>query len=52
VEITVPQFENDVNFMAERMRNTDVRFVNFFRRHGKALVNGTRGVLFCELLRC
>jgi hypothetical protein len=37
-------FEKDVDFMAKRMRNTDVRFVNLFKRHGKVLMNGTRGV--------
>jgi hypothetical protein len=42
--------ENDVDFMAERMRNTDIRFVNLFTRHGKVLMNGTRAVRFYELL--
>jgi hypothetical protein len=36
--------EKDANFMAERVRNTDVRFVNLFKKHGKVLMNGTRGV--------
>jgi len=36
--------EKDADFVAERMRNTDVRFVNLFKRHGKVLMNGTRGV--------
>jgi len=36
--------EKDVDFMAERTRNIDVRFVNLFKRHSKVLINGTRGV--------
>jgi hypothetical protein len=36
--------EKGVDFMAERMRNTDATFVNLFKRHGKVLMNGTRGV--------
>jgi hypothetical protein len=42
--------EKDVDFMAERMRNTDISFVNLFKRHDKVLMNGTRGVFFYELL--
>jgi len=30
--------------MAERMRNTGVRFVNLFKRDGKVLMSGARGV--------
>ena len=32
--------ETDVNFLAERVKNINVRFVNLFRRHNKLWVNG------------
>jgi len=36
--------EKDVNFLAEIMINTDIRFVNLFKKHDKVLMNGARGV--------
>jgi hypothetical protein len=31
--------EKDIDFIAESTRNTNVRFVNLFRRHDKLLMN-------------
>jgi hypothetical protein len=32
--------ENDLNFIAKRTSNIDVRFVNLFERHDKPWMNG------------
>jgi hypothetical protein len=42
------QIEKDINFIAERTSNTNVRFVNLFERHDEPWMNGkVRSVNLC-----